>query len=73
MLYCCHPLSPVIHSAEVLVKIALLRFAQLVSETNREKNGEGGDDFEGRFAAKQTWKMEELGWNVACVPLLCPK
>lgn len=33
----------------------------------------GESDFEGRLAAKQAWKMEELGWNVACVPLLHPK
>lgn len=32
----------------------------------------GGNDFEGRLAAEQAWKMEELGWDVAHVPLLCP-
>lgn len=37
MLCSCHPGRLVIYSTEALVKIALLRVAQLVSETNREK------------------------------------
>lgn len=41
MLCSCHALSLVIHSTEVLVKIALLKFAPLVSETSREKSAEG--------------------------------